>query len=125
LGVLRLMRANALYSQIQGESRMTQSSLAAGIRAAAGCRAGALRGWSLREYAGKGREWLASPHVRSGWIVRLAAQGASLCGMIPVLRELAVMLGFRDRGVQEFTGPARGSGAEPDLLYRGAGAWRC
>jgi hypothetical protein len=51
--------------------------------------------------------------------LRLAAQGASLCGMIPVLRELAVMLGFRDRGVQEFTGPARGSGAEPDLLYRG------
>jgi len=50
--------------------------------------------------------------------LRLAAQGASLCGMMPGLKELAVLLGFRDGGVEEFTGPARGSGAEPDLLYR-------
>ena len=32
--------------------------------------------------------------------LRLAAQGASLCGMMPVLRELAVMLGFRDGGAE-------------------------
>ena len=50
--------------------------------------------------------------------LRLAAQGASLCGMMSALKELAFMLGFRDGGVEEFTGPARGSGAEPELLYR-------
>jgi len=50
--------------------------------------------------------------------LRLAAQGASLCGMLPTLQELAVMLGFRDNGTSQFTGPARGTGMEPDLLYR-------
>jgi hypothetical protein len=33
-------------------------------------------------------------------------------------QELAFMLGFRDGGAGQFTGPARGSGAEPDLLHR-------
>jgi hypothetical protein len=50
-------------------------------------------------------------------------QGASLCGMMPALKELAVMLGFRGGGVAEFAGPARGSSdAEPGLLYRGCWA---
>jgi hypothetical protein len=48
----------------------------------------------------------------------LAARGASLCGMLPALQELAGMLGVRDGGTGEFTGPARGTGAEPGLLYR-------
>jgi hypothetical protein len=48
----------------------------------------------------------------------LAAHGASLCGMLPALKELAFMLGFRDSGAETFTGPARGSGVEPDLLHR-------
>jgi hypothetical protein len=48
----------------------------------------------------------------------LAAQGASLCGMLSALQEIALMLGFRDGGVKEFTGPPGGSGAEPDLLHR-------
>jgi hypothetical protein len=34
------------------------------------------------------------------------------------LKELALMLGFRNAGVEEFTGPTQGSGTEPDLLYR-------
>jgi hypothetical protein len=34
------------------------------------------------------------------------------------LQELAVMLGFRDTGTSQFSGPAKGTGAEPDLLYR-------
>jgi hypothetical protein len=38
--------------------------------------------------------------------------------MLPALEDLAVMLGFRDGGAEQFTGPAQGSGAEPDLLYR-------
>jgi hypothetical protein len=38
--------------------------------------------------------------------------------MLPTLQELAVMLGFRDNGTSQFTGPARGTGMEPDLLYR-------
>jgi hypothetical protein len=50
--------------------------------------------------------------------LHLAADGASLCGMLPALKDLAFMLGFRDSGTETFTGPARGSGAEPDLLYR-------
>jgi hypothetical protein len=48
----------------------------------------------------------------------LAAQGASLCGMLPALQELAVMLGFRDSGTAQFSGPAKGTGTEPGLLYR-------
>ena len=67
---------------------------------------------------GTAADWMMRFLVHPNPSLRLAAQGASLCGMMPVLRELAVMLGFRDGGAEEFTGPARGSGAEPDLLYR-------
>ena len=67
---------------------------------------------------GTAADWMMRFLVHPNPSLRLAAQGASLCGMMPALKELAFMLGFRDGGVEEFTGPARGSGAEPDLLYR-------
>ena len=41
--------------------------------------------------------------------LRLAAQGASLCGMLPALKELALMLVFRDGGTDQFTGSAQGA----------------
>ena len=67
---------------------------------------------------GTAADWMMRFLVHPNPSLRLAAQGASLCGMLPTLKELALMLGFRDAGVEEFTGPARGSGTEPDLLYR-------
>ena len=67
---------------------------------------------------GTAADWMMRFLVHPNPSLRLAAQGASLCGMMPALKELAFMLGFRDGGVEEFTGPARGSGPEPDLLYR-------
>ena len=68
---------------------------------------------------GTAADWMMRFLVYPNPSLRLAAQGASLCGMVPALKELAVMLGFRDGGAEEFTGPARGSDAEPDLLDRG------
>ena len=59
---------------------------------------------------GTAADWLLRFLVHQNPSLRLAAQGASLCGMLPALKELAFMLGFRDGGVEEFTGPARGSG---------------
>ena len=67
---------------------------------------------------GTAADWMMRFLVHPNPSLRLAAQGASLCGMLPALEELALMLGFRDSGAAQFTGPARGSGAEPDLLYR-------
>jgi hypothetical protein len=67
---------------------------------------------------GTAADWIMRFLVHPNPSLRLAAQGASLCGMLPALEELALMLGFRDSGAAKFTGPARGSGAEPDLLYR-------
>jgi hypothetical protein len=67
---------------------------------------------------GTAADWMMRFLVHPNPSLLLAAQGASLCGMLPVLKELAFMLGFRDGGAEEFTGPARGSGAEPDLLHR-------
>ena len=67
---------------------------------------------------GTAADWMMRFLVHPNPSLRLAAQGASLCEMMPALRELAVMLGFRDGGVEEFTGPARGNSVEPDLLYR-------
>ena len=67
---------------------------------------------------GTAADWMMRFLVHPNPSLRLAAQGASMCGMLPALQELAVMLGFRDSGAAQFTGPARGSGAEPDLLYR-------
>jgi hypothetical protein len=67
---------------------------------------------------GTAADWMMRFLVHPNPSLRLAAQGASMCGMLPALQELAVMLGFRDSGAAQFTGPARESGAEPDLLYR-------
>ena len=67
---------------------------------------------------GTAADWMMRFLVHPNPSLRLAAQGASLCEMMSALRELAVMLGFRDGGVEEFTGPARGNSVEPDLLYR-------
>jgi hypothetical protein len=41
------------------------------------------------------------------------------------LQELAVMLGFRDSGIDQFMGPAQGTGTEPGVLYRACWAWHC
>ena len=67
---------------------------------------------------GTAADWMMRFLVHPRPSLRLAAQGASLCGMLPALEELALMLGFRDDGAGQFTGPARGTSAEPDLLYR-------
>jgi hypothetical protein len=76
-----------------------------------------------REFAdagtiGTAADWMMRFLLHPNPSLRLAAQGASLCGMLPALKELAFTLGFRDSGTEQFTGPAQGSGAEPDLLYR-------
>jgi hypothetical protein len=67
---------------------------------------------------GTAADWMLRFLVHPNPSLRLAAQGASLCGMLPALKELAFKLGFRDSGAETFTGPARGSGVEPDLLHR-------
>jgi hypothetical protein len=67
---------------------------------------------------GTAADWLMRFLVYPTPSLALAAHGAGLCGMLPALKELAGMLGYRDGGAEEFTGPACGSGAEPDLLYR-------
>ncbi len=59
---------------------------------------------------GTAADWMMRFLVHRNPSLRLAAQGASLCGMMPALKELAFMLGFRDGGVEKFAGPARGSG---------------
>src|ERR1700749_734594 len=43
-------------------------------------------------------DWMMRFLVPPAPSLRLAAQGASLCGMLPALQELAFMLGFRDSG---------------------------
>ena len=67
---------------------------------------------------GTAADWMMRFLVHPTPSLRLAAQGASLCGMLPALKELAFMLGFRDGGTGQFTGPAQGTSVEPDLLYR-------
>ena len=67
---------------------------------------------------GTATDWMLRFLVHPNPTLHLAAHGASLCGMLPALKDLAFMLGFRDSGTETFTGPARGSGAEPNLLYR-------
>jgi hypothetical protein len=67
---------------------------------------------------GTAADWMMRFLVHPTPSLGLAAQGASLCGMLPALKELAFMLGVGDGGTGQFTGPARGTGTEPDLLYR-------
>lgn len=67
---------------------------------------------------GTAADWLMRFLVHPAPSLRLAARGAVLCGMLPALEELAVMLGFRDGGTVRFTGPAEGTGIAPALLYR-------
>jgi hypothetical protein len=67
---------------------------------------------------GTAADWMMKFLVHPTPSLGLAAQGAALCGMLPLLKELAFMLGFRDGGTEQFSGPARGTGIEPDLLYR-------
>lgn len=67
---------------------------------------------------GTAADWMMRFLVHPTPSLRLAAQGASLCGMLPALQELAVMLGFRDSGTGQFTGPTQSAGMEPGLLYR-------
>jgi hypothetical protein len=67
---------------------------------------------------GTAADWMMRFLVHPAPSLRLAGQGASLCGMLPALKELALMLGLRDGGTGQFTGPSRGASLEPDLLYR-------
>jgi len=67
---------------------------------------------------GTAADWMMRFLMHPNPSLRLAAQGAALCGMLPALKELAFMLGFPDGGAETFEGPTRGSGAEPDLLCR-------
>ena len=67
---------------------------------------------------GTAADWMMRFLVHPAPSLGLAAQGASLCGMLPTLKELAFMLGLRDGGTGQFTGPVHGTGTEPDLLYR-------
>jgi len=67
---------------------------------------------------GTAADWMMRFLVHPTPSLGLAAQGASLCGMLPALTELAFMLGVRDGGTGQFTGPVQGTGTEPDLLYR-------
>src|SRR6185312_4313516 len=67
---------------------------------------------------GTAADWMMRFLVHPVPSLGLAAQGASLCGMLPALQELAAMLGFRDSGTGQFSGPAKGTGTEPELLYR-------
>ena len=67
---------------------------------------------------GTAADWLMRFLVHPAPSLGLAAQGAALCRMLPALKELAFMLGFRDSGTDRFTGPAHGATLEPDLLYR-------
>lgn len=67
---------------------------------------------------GTAADWMMRFLVHPVPSLALAAQGASLCGMMPALQELAVMLGFRDSGTAQFGGPEKGTGTEPGLLYR-------
>lgn len=50
--------------------------------------------------------------------LHLAMFGAEVMDLRAGLRDLAHMLGYRDAGTETFTGPGKGSGAEPGLLYR-------
>jgi hypothetical protein len=65
---------------------------------------------------GTAADWMMRFLVHPSPSVRLAAHGASLCGMLPTLKELAFMLGFRDGGSDQFAGPVQGAGTEPALL---------
>jgi hypothetical protein len=67
---------------------------------------------------GTAADWMLRFLMHPNPSLGLAAHGASLCRMFPALQDLAFMLGFRNSGTETFTGPARGSGAELDLLYR-------
>jgi len=67
---------------------------------------------------GTAADWMMRFLVHPTPSLRLAGQGASLCGMLPALKELALMLGFRDGGTDQFTGSAQSTATEPDLLYR-------
>jgi hypothetical protein len=67
---------------------------------------------------GTAADWVMRFLVHPTPSLRLAGQGAALCGMLPALEELALMLGFGDSGTGRFTGPAHGTGTEPGLLYR-------
>jgi hypothetical protein len=58
---------------------------------------------------GTAADWLMRFLVHPNPSLRLAAKGAGLCRMKPALGEIALMLGYRDGGADEFTGPARGS----------------
>jgi len=67
---------------------------------------------------GTAADWMMRFLVHPAPSLRLAGQGASLCGMLPSLKELALLLGFRDGGTGQFTGSAQGASLEPGLLYR-------
>jgi len=67
---------------------------------------------------GTAADWLMRFLVHANPSLTLAAKGASLYRMLPALKELAFMLGYRDSGAETFTGPVHGSGADPELLHR-------
>lgn len=92
----------------------------AAYRAAAGSILvpGVPRGIADAGTIGTAADWMMRFLVHPTPSLRLAAQGASLCGMLPALKELAFMLNFRDSGTDRFTGPAQGAAPEPGLLYR-------
>jgi hypothetical protein len=67
---------------------------------------------------GTAADWMMRFLVFPTPSLRLAAQGASLCGLLPALQELASTLGYHDLGGEQFEGPAHSVGMEPGLLYR-------
>jgi len=67
---------------------------------------------------GTAADWMMRFLMHTTPSLRLAGQGASLCGMLPSLKELAFMLGFRDIGADQFTWLTKGADTDPDLLYR-------
>jgi hypothetical protein len=53
---------------------------------------------------GTAADWMMRFLVHPNPSLLLAAQGASLCGMPPALKELTFMLGFRDGGLRSSPG---------------------
>ena len=72
---------------------------------------------------GTAADWIMRFLVHLSPSLRLAAKGALLCGMLPPLKDLAFLLGFRGGGMELFSGSARSIGAETDQRYRVC--WRC
>jgi hypothetical protein len=74
---------------------------------------------------GTAADWMMRFLVHPTPSLRLAAQGASLCGMLPALQELAVVLGFRDSGTASSPGQCQAPARSQACCTGHAGARRC